>query len=50
MLASVSWTLDAAATELVSLPARIAVAINRNRGACRSAGINLSSQLGSRSL
>lgn len=36
--------------KLAGLPARIAVAINRNRGACRSAGINLSSQLGGRSL
>lgn len=44
-----SGVLDAAVPELADLPARIAVAINRNRGACRSAGINLSSQLGGRS-
>lgn len=38
MLASASWMLDAAVTKLSGLPARIAAAIIRNRGECRSTG------------
>jgi len=49
-LVSVPCVLDAAVAELAGLPASIAVAINTNRGTCRSAGFNLSSQLGGRSL
>lgn len=45
-----TMVLDAALAELAGRSARVAVAMNRSRGACGSAGINPSSQLGGRRL
>lgn len=42
--------LAVAVTKLAGLPAESTVAINRNRGACRSVGIHFSPQLGGMSL